>query len=103
MQKALYEYCKSDEFQQAIRIELKSIKDKREIERSMIAQKVQEKKPMIAPVTFKSNPLDKIKSDLVFIEFWKVLNKKSELPRAQRDIIYVIGMKCLEKKFSKNG
>ena len=102
MQKALYEYCKSDEFKQAISIELKAILNKRQIERSMIAQKIQDKKPL-TPVTFKSSPLDKITSDLVFTEFWKVLNKKSELPRAQRDIIYVIGIKCLQNKFGNNG
>jgi len=91
MQKALYEYCKSDEFQQAAHEETIKIKYKRN------------KAQSTAGVKLKSHPIDKISGYLVFTEFWKVLNKKSELPRAQRDIIYVIGFKCLQNKFGNNG
>jgi len=84
--KAVSEYCKSDEFRQAVHDETIKIKYNRN------------KAQSYAGVKLKSHPIDKISGYLVFTEFLKVLNKKSELPRAQRDIIYVIGMKCLLNK-----
>ncbi len=94
LQKEFYEFCKSDEFRVEITNQIEGLKNQRSIERSMIIQKAFE---IRQKVSFKSSPLDKIDTDLVFCEFYKVIKKKSELPRAQRELVYIIGMKALQK------
>lgn len=94
LQHEFCEFCKSDEFHRGIAIEIKCIKDKRDIERSLLRQEAFEIKQTI---DFKSSPLDKVDADIVFEEFYKVVKKKSELPRAQRELVYIIGMKVLQK------
>jgi len=92
LQHEFYEFCKTEEFYNEIKKEVERIKKERDNELLKLKQQYPNK-----TLNFKSSPLNKINPTIVFQEFYKVVKKKSELPRAQRELVYIIGMKVLQK------
>lgn len=87
LQHEFYEFCKSDEFHRGIAVEIKCIKNKRDIERSLLKQEAFEIKQTI---DFKSSPLDKVDADIVFEEFYKVDISRGKFKAYHIKMYYII-------------
>lgn len=99
LEKELYDFCKSEKFRTACTEEFNKMiadrqKSREEFEKKQKEQMVRVKNTF--NFSYKKTPSDSVTAEMVYMEFFKVLKKKSLLPKSQRDIVYLVGMKAIE-------
>ena len=96
--KMIYEFCKSGEFEESIKAEFNRLNNEREQKRNSLREKHNVFNGGASKLEFKKSAFDSLNGEIIFKEFWKVLNKKSDLPSNQRIIVYEIGIRIINKK-----